>query len=143
MPRTKPLFPELAELLKSALGDLIDQSAGDFLDLFAEDGSMEFPYTLPGWPTRVDGHADLAAYLEPIANMFAVEMITDVVVHRSQDPIVTVVEYTISGHAIATNKHYNQRYIEVITLECGKIKNYRDYWNPLIVQNLAAPVGDA
>ena len=136
MDRTKPIFPELANMLKSALGDMLDQKAQDFVELFAEDGVIEFPYTLPDWPKRVSGHADLAAYLEPISEMFSVEAVTGLTVHRSQDPEVAIVEYSISGHAVKTGRHYNQSYVEVLTIQNGKIKTYRDYWNPLVVQNL-------
>ena len=137
MNRTKRIFPELADMLKDALGDMLDQGAEDFVDLFAEDGSIEFPYALPGWPKRVTGHADLITYLEPIGELFAVEAVTGMTVHRTQEATVAIVEFSISGHALKTGKHYDQSYVEVITTsKDGKITNYRDYWNPLVVQNL-------
>ena len=65
MTHSKPIFPELADMLKRVLGDRVDQNATDFWDLVAEDGVMEFPFARPGRPKKVSGHSDLAAYLEP------------------------------------------------------------------------------
>ncbi len=138
MMRTKLVFPDLADMIKRELGDAVDQTGRDFIDLFAEDGAMEFPYTLPGWPKRVAGHSDLAAYLEPIADLFTVESVVGPTVHRTQEPNVVILEYSISGFAKNTHEPYDQSYVEVITLESGKIKTYRDYWNPLVVQNLTS-----
>ena len=138
MARARAIFPELAEMLRRVLGDLLDQSPGDLLDLFAEDGSMEFPYALPGWPKRVVGHADLAAYLEPLADVFTITSMGEPTVHLTHDPKVAILEFSVTGRAAATGKSFDQSYVEVITVEDGKIRTYRDYWNPLVVQDLSA-----
>ena len=138
MVRAKAVFPELAEMLRRVLGDLVDQSSGDFLDLFAEDGAMEFPYALPGWPKRVVGHADLAAYLEPLTDVFTITAMGEPTVHRTQEPNVAILEFSVTGRTTATGKSFDQSYVEVITVEDRKIKAYRDYWNPMVVQDLSA-----
>lgn len=138
MIKSKTLFPELADMLKQALGDIIDQNAEDFLGLMAEDGTMEFPYAAPGRPRKVTGHTDLAAYLEPLEGLFTVDSLIGPTVHHTLDPKTVIQEYSITGRAAKTGKPYDQSYVEVITVEAGKIKTYRDYWNPIVTEALNA-----
>ena len=136
MVRAKTLFPDLAAMLKRELGGRVDQDAEDFLDLIAEDGTMEFPYAPPGRPKRVTGHADLAAYLEPLTHLFTMEWAGEPTLHWTQDPDCVIFEFSVVGRVTSTGQTFDQSYIEVITLEGGKIKTFRDYWNPLVLQNL-------
>ncbi len=39
----------------------------------ADDGVMEFPFARADRPKKVSGHSDLAAYLEPLTDIFAIE----------------------------------------------------------------------
>ncbi len=138
MTPSKPIFPELFDMLKRVLGKHVDQNATDFFDLFAEDGAMEFPFAPPGRPKKVSGHADLLAYLEPLADRLVIESFTNPVVHWTLDPRIVILEFNIAAHIRGNGQSYNQSYIEVITLENEKIKNIRDYWNPLLTQSLTA-----
>jgi ketosteroid isomerase-like protein len=138
MTRSKPIFPELVDMLKRVLGEHIDQNATDFSDLMAEDGVMEFPFARPDRPKKVSGHADLVAYLEPLTDILAIESFTDPVVHWTLNPNVVILEYGITGRIRSNGQPYNQSYVEIITVEDGKIKNIRDYWNPLLTQSLTA-----
>ncbi|WP_213771094.1 nuclear transport factor 2 family protein [Bradyrhizobium sp. dw_78] len=125
-------------MLKRVLGEHVDQNAKDFLDLMAEDAVMEFPFARPGRPKKVSGHADLTAYLEPLADILVIESFTDPVVHWTLNPKIVILEFSITGHSRSNGQPYNQSYVEIITLEGGKIKNIRDYWNPLLTQSLSA-----
>jgi ketosteroid isomerase-like protein len=138
MTHTKPVFPELADLFKRVLGEHVDQNATDLLDLMAEDGVMEFPFAPPGRPKKVSGRSDLAAYLEPLTDILAIKSFTEPVVHWTHNPKVVILEFSITGHIRGNGQPYNQSYIEFITIEDGKIKNCRDYWNPLLTRSLTA-----
>jgi uncharacterized protein len=138
MTRSKPIFPELFAMFKRVLGERVDQNATDFLDLMAEDGVMEFPFARPDRPKKVSGHSDLAAYLEPLADILAIESFTEPVVHWTLNPKVVILEFSITGRIRGNGQPYNQSYVEVVTIEDGKIKNIRDYWNPLLTQSPTA-----
>ena len=58
--------------------------------------------------------------------------------HWTLNPKVVIVEFGITGRIRSNGQPYDQSYIEVITLEDGKIKNIRDYWNPLLTQSPTA-----
>ncbi len=135
MTDTKLLFPGLTELFKQILGDRIDQSAADFLELFTEDGVMEFPYALEGRPKRVAGRAALAEYLGSLNDRLAIDSNSEPVVHWTRDPNVVIVEFSIVAHLRSNGEQHDQVYIDVLTLENGKIKNFRDYWNPILTRS--------
>jgi hypothetical protein len=48
------------------------------------------------------------------------------------DPNNIVVELTINGHLKSNGAEYNQRYVTFFEFESGKIKHYREYWNPIV-----------
>jgi ketosteroid isomerase-like protein len=53
-------------------------------------------------------------------------------VHPAQDPNVVIVEMTIRGRAVETDKPYNQQFVIVAETRDGKLARYREYWNPLV-----------
>jgi ketosteroid isomerase-like protein len=59
-------------------------------------------------------------------------------VHQSTDPDVLIAEFDAEGVVVATGKPYRASYIAVITTRDGEIVHYRDYWNPLLAQELSA-----
>lgn len=129
-----------SDMLKGALGSLVDQEADGFVEMMAPDGVMEFPYAPPGGTTRVEGREALAAYLDGFRGVMAIDSLTEPTVHLTQNPNVAILEFGCIGRGLKTGQPYNQRYISVITLKDGKIARYVDYWNPLV--GLAA-LGDA
>ncbi len=102
-----------------------------WLDMFAEDGAMEFPFAPDGYPKQVRGKAALAAYLAGFPHRFRIDRVVTFVVHPVADPNLAIVEFSVEGTAIPTGRPYHQSYVGIITLREGKIVNYRDYWNPL------------
>jgi ketosteroid isomerase-like protein len=53
------------------------------------------------------------------------------VVHRTQDPRVVILEYAVHGKIKATGVPYDNRFISVITIENKKIVHWRDYMDSL------------
>src|SRR5207244_11647342 len=50
----------------------------------------------------------------------------ELVVHRSQDPRVVIIEYDVHGKIVATGSSYDNRFISVVTIEGRKIVQWRD-----------------
>lgn len=123
-----------AALLRAALGDNLASDATTFLAMMAEDGVMEFPYFSTGPALRLDGRDALRAHLTSLEGMLEIDSFHDLVVHKSQEPGVFILEFSCIGRGAKTRLPYNQRYISVITVRDGHIVHYLDYWNPLIVQ---------
>jgi ketosteroid isomerase-like protein len=53
------------------------------------------------------------------------------VVHRSQDGRVVILEYDVDGKILSTGVPYNNRLISVITIESRKSVHWRDYMDSL------------
>jgi uncharacterized protein len=60
-------------------------------------------------------------------NMIALRSGDELVVHRSQDPRVVILEYAVHGTVLRTGLDYNNHFISVITIEDRKIVHWRDY----------------
>ncbi len=123
----------LSNMLRSAIGDLLDPKADTFLDMFADDGVMEFPFAPPGGISRLDGRTALAAYFPEITKMIQFDRFTTPTVYRTTDPGVVVLDFEGFGHGVATGLPYEQRYLSVITVDRGRIVRYLDFWNPIVV----------
>ncbi|MDB5537730.1 MAG: phenazine biosynthesis family protein [Devosia sp.] len=123
-----------AGLLRTALGDSLARDATTFLSMMAEDGVVEFPYLTAGAAPRLEGRAALSAHLASLEGMIEIDGFHDLVVHKSLEPGVFILEFTCIGRGAKTRLPYNQRYISVITVKDGHIVRYLDYWNPLILQ---------
>jgi uncharacterized protein len=116
---------------------LLDKDMIGFAGLWAEDGVMEFPFAPPGWPPRVEGRAAIEDYLRDYPKMLDIQGFPKQVVHHSTDPDVLIAEFDAEGVVVATGKPYRASYIAVITTRDGEIAHYRDYWNPLLAQEIA------
>ena len=53
------------------------------------------------------------------------------VVHRSQDARVVILEYDVHGKILATGVPYDNKFISVVTIENRKIVYWRDYMDSL------------
>lgn len=126
------------DLIPRALQLLLDKDMTGFAGLWAEDGVMEFPFSPPGYPARLEGRAAIEDYLRDYPKMLDIQGFPTQVVHQSTNPDVAVVEFDAEGVVVATGKPYRFSYIAVITVRNGEIVSYRDYWNPLYVQELSA-----
>lgn len=133
-----PVFADFTKLLQAVLGDSVDQTVQGLSDLMAEDAVMEFPYALPELPRQVAGRPALEKHLRHIEGLFIIDAHTDPVVHRTENPDVIILEYSLSGRIVSNGLPFEQTYISVITLENKKIAHFKDYWNPVVTQRLTS-----
>jgi len=108
-----------------------------WVDLWAEDGVMEFPFAPPGAPRRLAGKAAVSSYMSAYPDHIDLTAIPYVEVHRTDDPDVVVVEMRSEGRAVATGQPFEMSYVAVVTVKEGLITHYRDYWNPLTALEIA------
>jgi ketosteroid isomerase-like protein len=119
-------------MLRETLGERLAPGAETFVQMFAEDGVMEFPYALPS-PKRLEGREALASHLAYLARLVELSSVSDVAKLETSDPEVVIVEFASSGRAVATGEPFEQRYISVIRARDGHIVHYKDYWNPIAI----------
>ncbi|WP_405819461.1 nuclear transport factor 2 family protein [Streptomyces sp. NBC_01390] len=126
-----PVSP--ADLYRHSLRLLLDKDIPGWLDLWAEDGVLEFPFAPEGWPERLDGKEAIAAYMRPYPDHIDLHDFPAVQIHETLDPQVIVVEMRGVGLLVETGSPFDMTYIAVVTVRDGRILSYRDYWNPLAV----------
>jgi ketosteroid isomerase-like protein len=119
------------EVLGKALDLLLAKDMSGFADLWAIDGTMEFPFAPPGWPTRLEGREAVREYLRGYPDVYDVKGVLEQTVHETTDPEVIIAEFEVEGVVLRTRESYRRRYISVITVRDGQITGYRDYWAPL------------
>jgi uncharacterized protein len=117
------------EVVMKGLRGLVD---GDhYFETFAEDAIFESRYHFPGWPTTIRGRANLMASLSGYGKTIKVHSADALVVHRSQDSRVVILEYEVHGKILSSGGAYDNRLISVVTIENRKIVHWRDYMDSL------------
>ncbi len=117
------------EVIMKGLDGLVD---GDhYFEAFADDAIFESRYHFPGWPVTIRGRANLMASLAGYGKTIKVHSADALVVHRSQDSRVVILEYEVHGKILSTGGAYDNRLISVITIEERKIVHWRDYMDSL------------
>jgi len=119
------------EVVQKGLDGLVDGE--HFFDMFADDAVFESRYKLPGWPMKIQGRAKLAAALSGYGDSIILHSGDHLVVHRSQDSRVVILEYYVHGKVVSTGVPYDNRLISVITIENRKIVHWTDYMDSLAV----------
>jgi uncharacterized protein len=102
-----------------------------YFDTFAEDALFESRYRFPGWPTTIRGRANLMASFSGYGKTIKLHSSDALVVHRSQDRRVVILEYDVDGKILSSGAPYDNRFNSVITIENRKIIHWRDYMDSL------------
>jgi uncharacterized protein len=101
-----------------------------FWDAVAEDAVFEFLYHFPGFASKINGRK---SYMDWFGGYSMVLHSADnLVVHKSTDPGVVILEYAVHG-VTPNNKPYNNRFCSIITIKDRKIVHWRDYMDSLAV----------
>jgi ketosteroid isomerase-like protein len=115
-------------LIRKALGNLVDGE--HFFDIMTDNTIYEVLYDL-GWPRIIRGRADLMAAFRGYVDSIALQSANKLVVHKTDDGRVVVLEYEVQGTILATRVKYNNRFCSIVTIESRKIAHWRDYMDSL------------
>lgn len=135
-PRPREVFERLREVLTT-------NDREGFADLMAVDGVVEWPFTAPGAPSRLEGREAIREYVTHslTARQMRIEDLRPDAFHETSDPQVVIVEITTIGRVVDTGRRFELPAIVVLTTRGGEILSYRDYVNPLAAPRVAgAPV---
>jgi uncharacterized protein len=127
---------EIFEALNPFFGVVMEGLRGlvdgnHYFDTIAEDAFFEFRYRFPGWPTTIRGLANVMASFSGYGKTIKLHSGDALVVHRSQDRRVVILEYEVHGKILSSGAPYDNRFISVITIENRKIVHWRDYMDSL------------
>jgi uncharacterized protein len=121
------------DLVRGALGDLVDGE--HFFDIITDDIIYEVLYDIPGWPRVIRGRGDLMAAFRGYVDNVALRSANELILHKTDDGRVVVIEYEVHGTIIATDNKYDNRFCSIIKIESRKIAHWRDYMDSLAAWN--------
>jgi uncharacterized protein len=124
------------DLVRGALGVLVD--GRHFFDIVTEDVIYEVLYDVPGWPRVIRGRADLMAAFRGYVDSIALHSANQLIVHKTDDGRVVVIEYEVHGTIVATGVKYDNRFCSIIKIGNRKIAHWRDYMDSLAAWNALA-----
>ncbi|BBH70668.1 hypothetical protein ACTI_73530 [Actinoplanes sp. OR16] len=131
------------EVVEQILRASREQGTETFVNLFAADGYIEWPYRPEGVLGRVEGRDQIREFLTAQANgLVKFDEYRNTVIHETTDPEVVIVEYEAHGNVIPTGAPLHQTIIAVLRIRDGLVVSYRDYLNPLVLAEIMVSVGN-
>jgi ketosteroid isomerase-like protein len=121
------------DLVRGALGDLVDGK--HFFDIITDDIIYEVLYDIPGWPRVIKGRPDLMAAFRGYVGNIALRSANELILHKTDDGRVVIIEYEVHGTVVATSVKYDNRFCSIIKIESRKIAHWRDYMDSLAAWN--------
>ncbi|WP_410668213.1 nuclear transport factor 2 family protein [Amycolatopsis sp. cmx-4-68] len=97
----------------------------DLADLYAEDVTIEMPFTLPGVPRLSHGREELRRRFRSAGAVRRVVRAENVVVHETTEPDVLIAEFDL--HQEVRGEAFVATYVMVMTIKDGLITYSRDY----------------
>ncbi|MFD7862561.1 nuclear transport factor 2 family protein [Streptomyces sp. NPDC059783] len=129
---------EVLDLYHRAMREM---AADDLADLYAEDGTHEFPFTTPGFPGRFEGREAVRAGYRAAWGASPLRMveIADVVVHEAAEAGTLVGEHVAVVES-ARGERFAVPGLLVVRVRHGLIARMRDYMDALAVGRAGASI---
>jgi len=125
-------------MFRRSLDALRNNNIEGWLMMWAEDGIMEFPFAPPGYP-RLVGKQAIRDYIARLPNIVRFDCFPSIQFHHIDGGKGMIVEFTAQGQALKSERPYVQSYVSVIEFLDGRVRQYRDYWNPDAVRAAIGP----
>ncbi|MEM8696326.1 MAG: nuclear transport factor 2 family protein [Pseudomonadota bacterium] len=101
--------------------------------LWADDAVQDMPYVPEGFPSRIEGREALIRQYAAWPDTAGDANFTDeLVFHPLQDPEWVFAEYRGVSEIVPTGRIYDQRYGGLFHVENGRIKLFREYFDPRV-----------
>lgn len=111
---------------------LIGKDIPAWVNLFAEDAVVEFPYASTlGSPERLEGKSAIYNYMKDVPAQMQNLIFTNVREYQTSNPNLLLAEVHGEAVIVATGRHYQQDYVMRLETKHRKIVHYREYWNPI------------
>ncbi len=135
-----PMVQPVTDMTRAALGDRLAPGAVEYLDMFHDDAVFEFPFTT-GEPVRKEGKAAMADYLASIEGSTVFDRFDLKASYPIRDDGM-VLEYHAHARAGAAKTPFQQDYVAVVETAGGRIRLYREFFNPLNIPGVADGASD-
>ena len=118
------------------------QDVQGMADVLTENIVFEMPFALPGLPDRVEGKGTVVEFFEQFLGkehgMFTGWDIHNIRIYPSGDPDLFFAELDGQGVVAQSGYRYRQKYISLFRVSDGRISHWREYLNPLPLQEAIA-----
>jgi uncharacterized protein len=119
------------------------QDVQGMADVLAEDIVFEMPFlTLPGLPNRVEGKGTVVKFLEQFLGkehgMFTGWDLHNIRIYPGGEPDLVFAELDGQGVVVKSGYQYRQKYIILFRVSDGRISYWREYNNPIPLQEAIA-----
>jgi ketosteroid isomerase-like protein len=116
------------EVLERMREAAISQSADDMSRVYAADAVHEFPFSLPGVPSRLEGRDEIVNWMAAGWKAYPLkyERYRTIAVYDTSDPETIIVEQEAVGTSASTGE-FGLPNIVVLTVRNGQIARLRDY----------------
>src|SRR5260370_7604100 len=102
------------EVVMGGLRGIVDGK--HYFDTFAEDATFESRYHFPGWPVTIRGRANLMVALSGYGKTIRLHSGDALVMHRSQDSRVVILEYEVYGRILSSRPRHENTLLSVSTI---------------------------
>lgn len=130
-PLTNQLIMENKQVIDEFFNALETQQFEKLNDLFAEDARQLNPYVPKGFPTSIDGVEAIYKQYSGLPEIFG-QMKFPREIYATEDPKLFVVKFT-GAIEIKAGGTYENDYVGLFKVENGKIKEYIEYFNPIVM----------
>jgi ketosteroid isomerase-like protein len=121
------------KLIQSFL-DLLEQKDLDtWINLWDEDGRQSNPYAPRGFPRILSGKNAIYHHWSGVPNAYGKIAFTEREIYPTLDPDVIFIEFRGKIEVLKTNRNYNNTYCCRFTFSKGKLVNYVEYFDPIIL----------
>lgn len=104
-----------------------------FFALWAQDGRQEMPFAPEGFPTELNGIDAIRRQYGALPDAYATMVFPDLVARPLEEAGWVFAEYR-GEIELLKGGNYNNRYCGLFHIENGRIVFFREYFNPIILQ---------
>ncbi len=124
---------DVETVIEEFLDALEAKSLERLLNLWHENGVLIMPFSPEGFPTRLEGKEAIRHHYGSLPANWKFMCFPDRAFHFTTDPNRVWVEFCGKIKIKATGKSYNNAHVCLFTLRDGRIIEYKEYFNPLIL----------
>jgi ketosteroid isomerase-like protein len=121
------------KVVKDFLGLLAAKNIEAWIELWADDGVQEMPYSPPGFPSRIEGKTSIHLHYSGLPDAYSRMAFPDLKIYPMLDPNWLLAEYRGEIDITATGHAYNNHYCALFHLRNYRIVLFKEYFNPIIL----------
>lgn len=121
------------KIVHDFLALLAAKNIAAWIQLWADDGVQEMPYSPPGFPTRIAGKTAIYRHYSSLPDAYSRMAFPDLKIYPMLDPNWLLAEYRGEIDIAATGQAYNNYYCALFHLCNSRIVLFKEYFNPIIL----------